>query len=91
VAAGQNLDYGYADVVPGSDFRAVLSGGTGDADLYVNFGAPATTSSYACRPYRTGNEETCALKVPSTATRAYVMVRGYTAASYNLSLTYYAP
>ena len=33
-------------------------GGTGDADMYVR-SAPAPTTSYDCRPYGSGNAETC--------------------------------
>ncbi len=91
VAASANVNYPAFSVVPGSPFTAVLSGGTGDADLYVRFGAAPTTTSYNCRPYRTGNNETCSLTVPAGTTRAYVMVRGYTAATYNLAVTYTKP
>lgn len=57
--------------------RAVvsLSGGTGDADLYVRNGAKPELNSYTCRPYRTGNNETCDMAVSSGT--YYVMVRGY--------------
>jgi len=58
----------------------VLSGGTGDADLYVRRGAQPTTSSYDCRPYLDGNNETCSFSNPQSGTW-YVSVRGYTAFS----------
>ena len=29
-----------------------MSGGTGDADLYVRAGSKPTTSTYDCRPYK---------------------------------------
>jgi len=32
-----------------------ISGGRGDADLYVKIGSRPSTSSYNCRPYRNGN------------------------------------
>ncbi|WP_448550374.1 pre-peptidase C-terminal domain-containing protein [Thalassotalea fusca] len=35
------------------------SGGTGDADLYVKFLEPPTTSSYDCRPWKNGSTEAC--------------------------------
>ncbi len=35
------------------------SGGSGDADLYVKFGSAPTDSSYDCRPYLDGNNESC--------------------------------
>ncbi|QDE66989.1 MULTISPECIES: trypsin-like serine protease [Myxococcus] len=56
------------------------SGGTGDADLYVRSGSQPTTSSYNCRPYQSGNEETCTFSNPQAGTW-YVSVRGYSSYS----------
>jgi len=53
-----------------------ISGGTGDADLYVKAGAKPTTTSYDCRPYLNGNSETCTFNSPAAADY-YVMLRGY--------------
>jgi len=78
------------DVVGGSDFLAKLTG-DGDADLYVNFDATASTSSYVCRPYLTGTNETCDLTVPSYATSASILVYGYATSNYNLDVTYTTP
>ncbi len=36
-----------------------ISGGNGDADLYTRNGADPTLSTYACRPFLNGNNETC--------------------------------
>lgn len=94
VARSANDNFGPFTVIPGTEFRAVISpaaGDTGDADLYVRFGSAPTTSSYDCRPYRNGSSETCSDTVPAGVTQAYVMVRGYTAASYNLAVTYTTP
>jgi serine protease len=57
-----------------------MSGGTGDADLYVQYGAaPGTaTGTYDCRPYKTGNSESCPIATAQAGTY-YVMVRGYSA------------
>ena len=57
-----------------------ISGGTGDADMYVRFGAAPTTTTYDCRPYLSGNSETCSFASPQTGTY-YVMLRGYSAFS----------
>lgn len=68
-----------------------ISGGTGDADLYVRFGAQPTTSSYDCRPYRSGNSETCSFSTPRAGTY-YIMIRGYSAYSgVTLRASYTAP
>lgn len=58
--------------------RFVMSGGTGDADLYVKLGAAPSTSTYDCRPYSSGNSETCTMSGTGTW---YIAARGYTAAS----------
>ncbi len=63
-------------VAAGQTATIKIAGGTGDADLYVRAGAEPTTSSYTCRPYRTGNNETCTL-TPSSATTYYIKVRAY--------------
>lgn len=52
-----------------------LSGGTGDADLYVRHGAEPTESDYDCRPYLHGNNEVCEFTAP-LAGPYYVMVKG---------------
>ncbi|MGB0986867.1 MAG: pre-peptidase C-terminal domain-containing protein, partial [Pseudoalteromonas spongiae] len=63
-----------------TDFNVTMSGGTGDADLYVTHGAQSTTSSYDCRPYESGNNESCSFSTPQAGTW-YIDVYGYRAAS----------
>lgn len=63
-----------------SNLEVSISGGSGDADLYVNFGSQSTTSSYQCRPYKNGNNETCTIANPQQGTW-YIDLRGYSAAS----------
>jgi vibriolysin len=62
-----------------------LAGGTGDADMYVRAGAIPTTTTYNCRPYLTGNTETCTFAAPAEGTW-YVMLNGFTAYA-NTTLT----
>jgi len=57
-----------------------LSGGTGDADMYVKFGSEPTDSVYDCRPYKSGNAETCTFATPS-AGKYYINLKGYAAFS----------
>src|SRR3546814_7226715 len=57
-----------------------MSGGSGDADLYVKFGSAPTDSSWDCRPYRSGNNESCSFSSPSTGTY-HVRIEGYSAFS----------
>ncbi len=54
----------------------MMFGGTGDADLYIKFGAPPTVSDYDYRPFLAGNNETVTVTNPTAGTW-YVMVRGY--------------
>ncbi|MAI63873.1 MAG: peptidase S8 [Alteromonas sp.] len=66
-----------------SSMTIQTSGGSGDADLYVRFGAEPTTSSYDCRPYKNGNSEVCTFTNPSQGTwnigiRAYSTYSGVT-------------
>ncbi len=60
-----------------------ISGGTGDADLYLNFGSQPTTSTYQCRPYKNGNAESCVINNPQAGVwhvglRAYSSFSGVT-------------
>jgi hypothetical protein len=59
-----------------SDLQFAISGGSGDADLYVRYGAAPTVTDYDYRPYRSGNSET-ANASPATPGVWYVMLRGY--------------
>ena len=63
-------------VAAGKTATIAISGGTGDADMYVRAGSAPTTSSYTCRPYKTGNAESCTL-TPTTATTYYIRVYAY--------------
>jgi secreted trypsin-like serine protease len=61
------------------------SGTSGDADLYVRSGSQPTTSLYNCRPYLSGNNETCTISAPVSGTW-YMSVYGYSAYS-NVTVT----
>lgn len=59
------------------------SGGSGDGDLYLRLGAQPSTSTYDCRPYLNGNNETCTFTNPGAGTwhigiRAYSTFSGVT-------------
>ncbi|MCY1081976.1 M4 family metallopeptidase [Archangium lansingense] len=90
VTAGENDYFGGFSVVPGTQFKVVMTG-SGDPDLYVRFGAQPTTTTYNCRPYLSGASETCDVAVPAGQSSAYILVRGYTAGSYNLTINYTKP
>ncbi len=90
VASGAADNFGPYSVVAGTQFKVVMSG-SGDPDLYVRFGAAPTTTTYNCRPYTSGAAETCDLTVPAGQSTAYIMVRGYSAATYTLNINYTKP
>ncbi len=63
-----------------SNLSFTISGGTGDADMYVKFGSEPTDSVYDCRPYKSGNAETCTFATPS-AGKYYVNLKAYSSFS----------
>jgi xanthomonalisin len=82
LSAAKNGQVQYTVAVPAGakNLKIAISGGSGDADLYVKFGSAPTTSSYSCRPYLTGNAESCSFTSPQAGTY-YVMLNGYAAFS----------
>ncbi|MGQ3054751.1 MAG: endonuclease [Roseateles sp.] len=77
-----NTTRDYTLVVPAgaTQLSFALSGGTGDADLYVRRGAPATSSSNDCASEGGTNAESCAFTSPTAATY-HVRVQAYRAYS----------
>jgi serine protease len=67
-----------------------ISGGTGDADLYVRKGAQPTTTLYDYRPYLSGNNETVTVTSPAAAVW-HIAIRGYAAYSGVTLKAYYYP
>ncbi|CAA9333416.1 MAG: Alkaline serine exoprotease A precursor [uncultured Lysobacter sp.] len=84
-STGNSLVYTMTVPAGASNLKFVISGGTGDADLYVKFGSQPTDTSYDCRPYLSGNAETCSFATPAAGTW-YVRVKAYSSFS-GLSLT----
>ncbi|WP_234411329.1 MULTISPECIES: pre-peptidase C-terminal domain-containing protein [Rhodanobacter] len=81
-SGAQGAQLFYTVVIPAGASNLVISesGGTGDADLYTKFGSAPTLTSYDCRPYLTGNNESCTVASPQAGTY-YVMLNGYAAFS----------
>lgn len=69
-----------------SSMEVSISGGSGDADLYMRYGSQPTTSAYDCRPYLSGNNETCSFNNPSAGTW-HIGIRAYSAYS-GVTLSY---
>ncbi|WPC07079.1 S8 family peptidase [Pseudomonas benzenivorans] len=82
LSGGRRSMKSYSITLPAGASRLTisLSGGTGNADLYVRYGAAPTSSSYDCRPRRSNNNESCAFSAPQAGTY-YVVVSG--ASSYS--------
>jgi vibriolysin len=79
-ASGSNT---YWSMETPADVGAVafdMTGGSGDADMYVRFGSAPTSSTYDCRPYAAGNTENCSFATGQTGTY-HVMVNGYSSYS----------
>lgn len=79
-ATGSNTNFSYVTPSGATHMKFALSGGTGDADMYVKWGSAPTSASYDCRPYLNGNAETCTFN-PAKQGTYYVMINGYTAYS----------
>jgi PKD repeat protein len=62
-----------------------MTGGTGDADMYVKYGSAPTDTVYDCRPYKSGNVESCPMATTQAGTY-YVRVKAYSSFS-GVSLT----
>ncbi len=58
----QDLAAGY------SALTVTLSGGSGNADLYVRFGAQSTTRKFDCKSAAGGNDEVCTITNPQAGT-----------------------
>ncbi len=82
ISGATGTDNRFTMVVPSgrTSLSFSISGGTGDADLYVRFGTAPTTTTYDCRPYLNGNTETCTISNIQAGTY-HVNVRAYSAYS----------
>jgi endonuclease I len=90
-ATGEVLDYAIDVPTGASDLRIAISGGSGDADLYLRRGVVPTASRYDCRPYLNGNSESCGVASPA-ADRWHVQIRAYRAFSaLSLEASYVEP
>ncbi|WNH50976.1 S8 family peptidase [Stenotrophomonas oahuensis] len=75
-SAGASLAYTVAVPSGSSQLKVTIAGGSGDADLYVRSGSAPTDTVYNCRPYLSGNNETCTINAPAAGTW-HVRVKAY--------------
>jgi serine protease len=67
-STGNSLNYTMVVPAGSSNLTFDISGGTGDADMYVKFGSAPTDTVYDCRPYKNGNVENCTFATPQAGT-----------------------
>jgi len=77
LSASTGNDIVYTMNVPAgaTEVSFTISGGSGDADMYVKLGSAPTDTGYDCRPYKNGNSETC--NVDQAGGTYYVRVKAY--------------
>ncbi len=79
-ATGAALNYTMVVPAGATNLSFTMSGGTGDADLYVKSGSAPTDTVYDCRPFKTGNAETCTFAAPQAGTY-FVRIKAFSAFS----------
>lgn len=82
----QTKSFGPFKVALGGNLRADTTG-TGDVDLYVRKSAIPTTSTYTCKSDSSSATETCTVSMTANGD-VYVLLKGYTASTYNLKVSY---
>lgn len=87
-ATGEQLNFTLAVPDNATNLVFTMSGGSGDGDLFTKFGSAPTSGSYDCRPYESGNNESCSVATAQTGTY-HVMIDAYSSfASVSLVATY---
>ncbi|HEV2721211.1 MAG TPA: pre-peptidase C-terminal domain-containing protein [Thermoanaerobaculia bacterium] len=83
--------YYYITVPSGAtNLTFATTNATADVDIYTQFNAKPTSSSYICRPYTSSGNETCSATNPSAGTW-WVGVNGYAAGSFTITGTVTTP
>jgi len=84
----QTRSFGPFKVKAGGTFKASTTG-TGDIDLFVKKAAVPTTASYDCKSDGSTATETCSINAAANSD-VYVLLKGYTAGNYQLTVSYTA-
>lgn len=85
LTTGQKRTLGPFKATTGT-FKASTTG-TGDTDLYVRKTTAPTTTSYDCKSDGATSTETCSINMTANGD-VYVLLNGYSASSYTLTVTY---
>ncbi len=75
-ASGNQLFFTFQVPAGATSLNFNLSGGSGDADLYVRFGTAPTTANYDCRSWNSSNNESCSINNIQSGTY-HVMLNAY--------------
>jgi serine protease len=80
LSGATNTELRYTMTVPAGAMNLVFrtTGGSGNANLFVKFGSPPTTTAYDCRSTSPGTAESCGFPFPRTGTY-HILVRGASA------------
>jgi vibriolysin len=79
-ARNSNTNYSYVTPAGATAMKFEMSGGSGDADLYVRYGSAPTTTTYDCRSAGATSTESCTINGAKQGTY-YVLIKGYSAYS----------
>ena len=86
----ETFRYFYLDLPAGvSTLEFAISGGTGNADLYVRRGSEPTLWEWECRPHLPGNDETCSFPDPTSGRWWVGLYPGPTYEGLTLAASYY--
>jgi leucyl aminopeptidase len=88
LTASQTRSLGPFKVALGGSLTAATTG-TGDVDLYVRKTSVPTTSTYTCKSDGSSATESCTVNMTANGD-VYVLLKGYSASSYTLKVTYKA-
>lgn len=87
---GESERYYTVEVPAGAEaLRVSITGGTGDVDMAVRFGARPTAANFDCASFGPSNEEECIIAAPAAGTWHIVLVgfEAYTGALLRAELT----
>ncbi len=79
-ASGSETFYTLDVPANATNLSIAISGGSGDADLYVKYGSQVSSTNWDCRPYISGNNETCTVTNVQQGTY-YVMLDAWSSYS----------
>ncbi|MCV2359015.1 M20/M25/M40 family metallo-hydrolase [Paucibacter sp. TC2R-5] len=86
LALNQTQSFGPFKLASGGSLKASTTG-SGDIDLFVKRGGPASTSSYDCKSDGSTATESCSLGA-TVNSDVYVLLKGYSAGTFKLTVSY---